>query len=372
MGLTKRRIGELVSPVDERNRDSSIVSFFGININKEFMPTVANTATINSRNYKVVRKGRFVFSGMQTGRDECIRIGFYDKDEPIVVSPAYTTFEVSSGDVVPEFFFMLFKRKEMDRLGWFLSDSSIRSNLDWERFCDIEIILPPLPIQQKYVAIYNAMLANQQAYESGLNDLKMTCDAYVERLRHEMPHEAIGQHIILSDSRNSDLKYGATDVKGISIEKRFIETKADMRGVPLRLYKLVKPDSFAYVTVTSRNGEKISLAYNRSEDTYLCSSSYVVFEVTNTSILIPSYLHIFFCRPEFDRYSRFSSWGSARETFNWDDMCEVKIPIPDINVQRSIVNIYSAYIDRREINERLKTQIKEICPILIKGALQEG
>ena len=97
-----------------------------------------------------------------------------------------------------------------------------------------------------------------------------------------------------------------------------------------------------------------------------------MFEVTNTSILIPSYLHIFFCRPEFDRYSRFSSWGSARETFNWDDMCEVKIPIPDINVQRSIVNIYSAYIDRREINERLKTQIKEICPILIKGALQEG
>jgi type I restriction enzyme S subunit len=260
MGLTKHRIGELVSPVDERNRDSSIVSFFGININKEFMPTVANTATINSRNYKVVRKGRFVFSGMQTGRDECIRIGFYDKDEP-------------------EFFFMLFKRKEMDRLGWFLSDSSIRSNLDWERFCDIEIILPPLPIQQKYVAIYNAMLANQQAYESGLNDLKMTCDAYVERLRHEMPHEAIGQHIVLSDSRNSDLKYGATDVKGISIEKRFIETKADMRGVPLRLYKLVKPDSFAYVTVTSRNGEKISLAYNRSEDTYLCSSSYVVLRI---------------------------------------------------------------------------------------------
>jgi type I restriction enzyme S subunit len=187
-----------------------------------------------------------------------------------------------------------------------------------------------------------------------------------------MPHEAIGQHIVLSDSRNSDLKYGATDVKGISIEKRFIETKADMRGVPLRLYKLVKPDSFAYVTVTSRNGEKISLAYNRSEDTYLCSSSYVVFEVKNTSILIPSYLHIFFSRPEFDRYSRFSSWGSARETFNWDDMCEVKIPIPDINVQRSIVNIYNAYIDRRDINERLKAQIKDLCPILIKGALQEG
>jgi type I restriction enzyme S subunit len=327
----------------------------------------------DTSNYLIVPSGAFAFNLMHVGRDGKIPVAINDTDSDIVVSSAYFVFRVTDESVLlKEYLYIQMTSPEFDRYAAYCTDASVRDGLDWIRFCEIEINLPPRPIQQKFVAVYNAMLANQQAYESGLNDLKMTCDAYVERLRHEMPHEAIGQHIVLSDSRNSDLKYGATDVKGISIEKRFIETKADMRGVPLRLYKLVKPDSFAYVTVTSRNGEKISLAYNRSEDTYLCSSSYVVFEVKNTSILIPSYLHIFFSRPEFDRYSRFSSWGSARETFNWDDMCEVKIPIPDINVQRSIVNIYNAYIDRRDINERLKAQIKDLCPILIKGALQEG
>ncbi|MDR1641487.1 MAG: restriction endonuclease subunit S, partial [Clostridiales bacterium] len=116
----------------------------------------------------------------------------------------------------------------------------------------------------------------------------------------------------------------------------------------------------------------ISLAHNSSEDTYICSSSYLVFDIRDTEKLMPSYLHIFFSRPEFDRYTRFNSWGSARETFNWDDMREVKIPIPDIAIQRSIVGIFNAYIERRELNEKLKEQIKNLCPILIKGALEES
>ena len=145
-----------------------------------------------------------------------------------------------------------------------------------------------------------------------------------------------------------------------------------MGGVSLRPYLLVEPDAFSFVTITSRNGEKISLAHNGSDETYICSSSYVVFRVAKKDALIPSYLKIFFNRPEFNRYARFHSWGSAREAFGWDDMQEVKIPIPDIKVQQSIVNIYNAYLTRREINEKMKAQIKDICPILIKGSLEEA
>ena len=154
-------IGSLIEIVDERNNDGTINAFYGININKEFMPTVANTDGIDCKKYKVVKKGRFVFSGMQTGRDECIRIGLYTGVEPIIVSPAYTTFEVTRPDLIlNEYFFMIFLSKEMDRYGWFLSDSSIRSNLDWDRFCEIEIDLPPIPIQRKYVDVYNAVMTN--------------------------------------------------------------------------------------------------------------------------------------------------------------------------------------------------------------------
>ena len=160
MGLTKYTVGQLISVVDERN-SAGITDFYGININKEFMPTAADTEGLDHTKYKVVRKNRFVFSGMQTGRDMCIRISLYSLDNPIIVSPAYTTFEISDTNVViPFYFFMLFLSKEKDRLGAFYSDGSIRSNLDWDRFCDIELDLPPLSVQQKYADIYKSLLTN--------------------------------------------------------------------------------------------------------------------------------------------------------------------------------------------------------------------
>ena len=183
MALSRIKIKDVIKISDERNIRGFDYDFFGININKEFMPSVANTSKVDRRKYKILRKKRFVFSGMQTGRDNCIRIGMYDNDTPVLVSPAYTTFEVTNPAILPEYFFMIFRSKEMDRYGAFLSDSSVRSNLDWDRFCDIELTVPPIEIQKKYVAIYEAMLDNLKAYEKGLDDLKLACDGYIEALR---------------------------------------------------------------------------------------------------------------------------------------------------------------------------------------------
>lgn len=126
------------------------------------------------------------------------------------------------------------------------------------------------------------------------------------------------------------------------------------------------------MTVTSRNVEKISLARNDSKQLYLCSSSYIVFKINNENEILPAYLSMLFEREEFNRYSRFNSWGSARETFDWEEMQEVRIPIPNIEIQKDIVNIFEVYNTRKEINEKLKAQIKDICPILIKGSIEEG
>lgn len=371
----KYRLGSLISLSETKNNDNAfdLSNLKGISIEKVFIQTKADMTDVSLRNYLVVPPDAFAYVTITSRNSEKITIAHNDTINTFIVSSSYVVFNVTEPEVIDsDYLFMYFNRSEFDRYARFNSWGSAREAFSWDDMCNIEIDLPPLPVQQKYVAVYSAMLANQQAYENGLDDLKLTCNAYVEKLRREIPYEAIGQHIILSNTRNSDLEYGLNNVKGVSIEKRFIDTKADMAGVPLKSYQLVKPDAFAYVTVTSRNGEKISLAHNRSKDTYICSSSYVVFKVKDTNMLMPSYLHIFFSRPEFDRYTRFNSWGSARETFNWEDMCEVKIPIPDINIQRSIVNIYNAYLERRDINERLKTQINDLCPILIKGALLEA
>ena len=165
MALNRIRIGDILTIVDERNREDLDYPFFGININKEFMPSVANTSNVDRKKYKIIRKNRFVFSGMQTGRDNCIRIGIFTKNEPVLVSPAYTTFEITSDEIIPLYFFMIFNSKEKDRYGAFLSDSSVRSNLDWDRFCDIELENASIDIRNRYVDIYEGILTNLQSFE---------------------------------------------------------------------------------------------------------------------------------------------------------------------------------------------------------------
>lgn len=367
MALNKYKIGQLIEIVDERN-SFGITDFYGININKEFMPTVANTEGLDETNYKVVRKNRFVFSGMQTGRDECIRISMYLHDNPIIVSPAYTTFEVVATDVIiPTYFFMLFLSRERDRLGWFYSDGSIRSNLDWDRFCDMELNLPDISTQQKYVDIYKAMVANQQSYERGLEDLKLVCDGYIEDLRRNIGVELLGPYIMPIEERNTDLK--VTLAQGITIDKVFASPKQVAEAE--RNAKIVRKGQFAYNRATTRNGEKISIAYREGEDCVV-SSAYQVFEIMQKDKLLPEYLMMWFKRSEFDRYARYMSKGSAHEFFEYSDMEEVKIPVPEIAVQKAIADIYSVYMSRKRINVQLKTQIKNICPILIRGSLKEG
>lgn len=368
MALTKYRIGQLIKIVDERN-SYGINAFYGININKEFMPTVANTEGLDESNYKVVRENRFVFSGMQTGRDECIRISMYLEKDPIIVSPAYTTFEVEATDIVlPTYFFMIFMSKERDRLGWFYSDGSIRSNLDWDRFCDMELNLPDISTQQKYVDIYKAMVANQQSYERGLEDLKLVCDGYIEDLRRKMPCEKIGKYIQQQNDRNSDKTLDF--VMGLSTKKEFREAQSRVNRDELGNYKIVYPYDIAFVPTTD-TWKVLAFAVNRFNKPLVVSPIYEVFSVDQGKLL-SQYLAIWLSRKEFDRYARFNSWGSARENFSFEDMQNVEIPIPEIEIQQSIVDIFNVYTIRKEINEKLKTQIKDICPILIRGSLEEG
>lgn len=367
MALKKVKLGDLISVVDERNNIGSR-DFYGININKEFMPTVADTTGLDETKYKVVRKNRFVYSGMQTGRDECIRISMYLQDKPIIVSPAYTTFEITAQDIVlPEYFFMLFLSKEKDRLGWFYSDSSIRSNLDWDRFCEMELSLPPIDVQKKYVDIYLAMLANQRAYEQGLDDLKLVCDAYIEDLRRKMPSEEIGKYLQECDQKNNDLSVTLT--QGVDVNMQFIPAKRE--ATDKASTKIVYPGQFAFNKVVKSNGTKLPFAIRRGE-ACIVSGSYQVFEVKDKERFLPEYLMLWMQRTETQRFCGYNGWGSTRDVFPFTELCKLKFPIPPIEVQKSIAELYKVYNQRKEINEKLKAQIKDICPILVKGAIDEG
>lgn len=369
MGLTKYKIGDLIHPVDERNT-YGIRKFYGLNINKEFMPTAANTEGLDESKYKVVKKNRFVYSGMQTGRDKCIRISMYASDSPILVSPAYTTFEVEETNIVlPLYFFMRFLSKEMDRYGAFCSDGSIRSNLDWGVFCNIAIDLPPIDIQQKYVNIYNAMLVNQQSYERGLEDLKLTCETLIDDYKHKAPKISVGNILHEVDNRNID--NSITDVQGINITKQFMPSVANTTGVDLSKYKVVQKGQFAFSGMQTGRDECIRIALLHEDTPIIISPAYSVFEMKRADILA-EYVMMWFSRKEVDRLGWFMSDASIRTNLDMERFYEIKIPVPDLDVQKSIVEIYQAYNSRKEINEKLKNQIKDLCPILIKGSIEEA
>lgn len=140
-----------------------------------------------------------------------------------------------------------------------------------------------------------------------------------------------------------------------------------MEGVSLKPYLIVKPDEFAYVTVTSRNGEKITLAYNNTQTTYIVSSSYVVFRVKRKDLLNSTYLFMYFNRPEFDRYSRYNSWGSAREVFTWQEMCDLEIELPDLETQEKFVKVYQAMCENQKAYERGLDDLKLVCDAYIEN-----
>lgn len=375
MTLTKYKMRQLI----ELAPDTNVELLYGpddvrgMTITKEIIPTKADVSRTDLSKFLIVHPREFIYNPRTHGKR--IGFGYNNTNSNFIISWNNVAFKIKkemTTIVLADYLFLHFKRDEWDREACFQSWGSSTEVFSWDTLCDMEVDLPSLEVQQKYVDIYNAMLSNQQSYERGLDDLKLVCDGYIDELRKKKIQKKLGNYISLCDAKNDNLKYGLDSVRGISIEKKFIDTKANMEGVSLKSYAIVKPNEFAYVTVTSRNGEKISLARNDSKQSYLCSSSYIVFKVNDESELLPAYLSMLFERNEFNRYSRFNSWGSARETFDWEEMQEVRLPIPDVEIQKDIVNIFEVYKTRKEINEKLKSQIKDICPILIKGSLDEG
>lgn len=371
MGLKKYKIGEFVEPYSQRCGISDLIpeQVSGINIDKEFFEPAKQVGEDTS-NYKIVPPDYFACNLMHVGRDYALPVAINHSDKDKYVSPAYTIFKLKDENLVlKEYFFILLKSSEKDRYFAFHTDSSIRQGLPWDDFCDIDITLPSIEQQRKYVDVYLALQNNLAAYQSKVEELKLVCDGYLDKLKTENEKLKIGKFIEQYDKRNADDQLKLNSVKGISTDKTFIDTKADMNGVSLTSYKVVEANTFVYVPDTSRRGDKMAIALNRGEEPLLVSSIYTTFKSKDTSKLLPEYLFMFFNRPEFDRYARFNSWGSAREVFTMDDMNDVAIPIPDISVQREIVNIHKCYIERQRIAEALKEQLKNICPVLIRGSL---
>lgn len=373
MALSKYKLGKYIELREITNADCSlgVDSVRGVNNLKQLMPTKADLNGRDISKFQIVYPGEFVFNHRTSRNGSKFSIAYNNGNKPIICTEDYVVFRIRENarkTLSPEWLYMFFNRSEFDRYVITNSWGSSTEFYNWEDLCDVELDLPSFCVQQKYVDIYNAMVANQQAYERGLDDLKLTCDAYIEELRRKLPCEPIGKYIFQKSNKNNNK---AIDfVMGISTKKEFREAQSRVNRNELGNYKIVSPGNLAFVPTTD-TWKVLAFALNTFERDLVVSPIYEVFRV-DTEKLIPEYLAMWLSRQEFDRYARFHSWGSARENFTFADMGNVQIPMPSVAIQKSIVNIYTEYKERKEINEKLKSQIKNICPILIKGSLEES
>ena len=368
--LTMYKLGDLIELSDDRNSDGvyGIDDVKGISIKKVFIETKADMSGVSLTPYILVKPDYFAYVTVTSRNGEKITLAHNTSQNTYIVSSSYIVFRIKKPELLlSKYLFMYFNRAEFDRYSRFNSWGSARETFSWQDMCDISITLPDVLTQQKYVDIYDAMCANQKAYEKGLDDLKLTCDAYIEELRRKMPCEKIGPYIKECNEKNDDNSISL--FQGVNVDHVFTAPKriADDK----KNGNIVRTGQIAFNKVMKANGTKLPIALREGPDCVV-SSSYQVFEINDKRKLSPEYFMLWMNRVETQRYAGFISFGTTRDIFSLDDMAEISIPVPDIKIQESIADIYKVYIERKRINEKLKQQIKNICPILIKGAIEEG
>lgn len=374
MALTKYKLGDLIYELHRFNSslEYGLEYVRGISNSKEITKTKADVDESVIHKFYVINSGEFIYNPRTTRMGDKVGLGYNNTSTPLLFTfnnIAFGIKESARNILLPYYLYIYFNRAEFDRYAIMHSWGSATELFTFDEMCDIDIELPDLPTQQKYVAIYNAMVANQQSYEQGLEDLKLSIDAIVDRIKHTADRKPAAKLLCEVDNRNEDGTI--TDVQGINITKQFMPSVADINGVDLTKYKVVKRGQFVFSGMQTGRDECIRIALFDKDDPVIISPAYTVFEMKDSTVL-PEYVMIWFSRKESDRRGWFMSDSSIRTNLDLERFYEIEIPVPDENMQKSIVDLYKVYTMRRSINEQLKTQIKDICPILIRGSLEDS
>ena len=366
----KVRLGDYIrrSTINNHDLKYGIELIEGVTNEGVFSKPKGDPLDVDLKPYKIVNTGAFVYNPSRLNLGSIA----YRTGGLCIVSHLYIVFylnEKGKEAIDPDYLYIYFRRDEFYREVTFRNFGSQRPEFNFNDMSDIMIPLPDITVQRKYVAIYKAMVANQQSYERGLEDLKLSMDALLDKVKHTSEVIPVGNLLKDVDCRNETGEI--TEVNGINITKQFMPSVADTTGVNLNNYKLVKKGQFAYSGMQTGRDECIRIALYQGDNPIIISPAYSVFEVKEKSVLA-EYIMVWFSRAQTDRRGWFMSDSSIRTNLDLERFYEIKIPVPEMKMQSAIVELYSAYTARRDISEQLKAQIKDICPILIKGSLGDG
>lgn len=368
MGLINIRLGDYIerSTINNKDLKYGVDLIVGVNSQGVFATPKGNTDGVDLKPYKIVENGAFVYNPTR------LELGSiaYRTEGLCIVSHLYMVFYLTDEGkkiIDPMWLYIYFRRSEFCREVTFRNFGSQRPEFNFNDMSDIIIPLPDIEIQKKYVDVYNAMIENQKSYERGLNDLKLVCDAYIDKLKHSKEKVPIGKFIVQIDNRNE--KNCTYSFKGLSMDNYFINSIADSNGLDFSNYKIVVPGEYGAVLMKVGRDGRLTIARNDSKENYLISPAYYTFETIGID---SDYFMANVNRSEFERRGWFSCDTSARGSLSWEEFLGLSIPNADEREQEIVAELHNILILRTQINEKLKAQIKDICPILIKGSIEEA
>lgn len=360
------RLGDYISPRRENNSSLKygIDLIEGVNSDGEFQPTKALTDNINLKPYKVVRHGDIVYNPSR------LNIGSlaYRTGKMCIVSHLYQVFyikEEHQSVLSAEFLTLYLRRNEFYRYVDYDNFGSQRAEYNLNKLSELLIPLPSPDEQQKVVNAWKAFREIKEQNEAKAAPLMQVCQSYIQELKYKYPLQEIEPYIHRIDERNTDEKI--KEVRSVSVSKCFNETNAKVDKNNLGNYKIVRDNQISFVQTTG-NEKCLCAAINHYGFPIVVTSVNEVFE-TDENYLLADYLHLIFRKKETDRYARFNSWGSARETFTWEDMKRFSIPLPPIEIQRAIVNIYKCANEAKQIAKEADRLSREVCPALLQHVI---
>ena len=364
------RLGDYIAPIERRNytKQFGIESVRGIISNtKEIMPTKAKVDEDVISKFYVIYPNEFIYNPRTTRMGDKVGLAYNYTNKPLLFSfnnLAFGTKEDKSNAILPEYLYLYLSRDEFDRYARVNSWGSATELFTFEDLSLMRIPLPSLSEQQKVVNAWKALREIKEQNEAKAAPLMQLCQSYIQELKHKYPAQEIGPYIEEVDERNSDLSIKLS--QGIANTKVFQDPK--QVAANSKADKIVRTGYFGYNRATTRNGEKISIAYRTGPDCTV-SSAYGVFKITDEEHLNPYFLWMWVSRPEFDRYARYMSKGSAHEFFEMDEMRRVRIPLPPLDVQRAIVNIYKCANEAKQIAAEADRLSREVCPALLQHVI---
>ena len=357
-GVKWVRLGDYISRRTEKNNNYD-VPIYGVT-RDGFIPPKQKEADTSM--YNTFYLNDFVFN---PARMEINSIYLNDFCEKAICSSLYEIFYIKNTNVLlPHYLHIFLKRDEFARQCEYIGWGSAREYCRTSDISDIKIPLPSVAEQQKVVNAWRAFREIKEQNEAKAVPLMQVCQSYIQELKHKYPMREIGAYIEECNLRNDEAKYNALQLKGVTSDGVFDVTKAKVQDLDFSNYKVVKKNDFAY-NPSRINIGSIALS---TADVCIISPMYIVFHVSE-DIIIPEYLALWFRRTEFQRSTLFFASGSVRDTFGYKEMCNVKIPLPPIEVQQAIVNIYKCANEAKQIAEEADRLSREVCPALLQHVI---